>query len=279
VDCLNRIGISYFRPLVVSSFLNPQVTSTQRGDLFKAIERFIFIAFRLSQTRSNYRSSQFYNTSRDLYYGTKDVPSIIEALDTRLAFAFNEDGSYKTNSFLEFTGNKFKYGSKDGYYGWSGLRYFLYEYEQFLFSKSKSDTQKISWDKFIPQQDMISIEHILPQTPNKPCWKKNFGDYNPNQLNSLTNSLGNLLALSQPKNSSLQNDCYVDKRANRSILSGYFNGSYSENRVAEMYQDWTAESIKSRGLELLKFIEKRWDLQLGNEAHKLELLNLEFLKD
>ena len=277
VDCLNRIGISYFRPLVVSSFLNPKVTATQRVDLFKAIERFIFIAFRLSQTRSNYRSSQFYNASRDLYYGAKDVPSIIDALNTRLAFAFNEDGSYKTNRFLEFIGDKFKYGG--GYYGWSGLRYFLFEYEQFLFSQSKSDTQKISWDKFIPQQDMISIEHILPQTPDKPCWKNSFGSYSPVNLNALTNSIGNLLALSQPKNSSLQNDCYTDKRANKSVSSGYFNGSYSENRVAEMYQDWTAESIKSRGLELLKFMEQRWNLKLGDENNKLKLLNIDFLKE
>ena len=109
--------------------------------------------------------------------------------------------------------------------------------------------------------------------------EKSFGGYAPGRLNALTNSLGNLLALSQPKNSSLQNDCYADKRANKSVSSGYFNGSYSENRVAEIYQDWTAESIKSRGLELLKFMEKRWDLRLGDETHQLELLNLDFLKE
>ena len=126
---------------------------------------------------------------------------------------------------------------------------------------------------------MISIEHILPQTPDKPCWKKTFEGYTPIRLNSLTNSLGNLLALSQPKNSSLQNDCYADKRANKSVSSGYFNDSYSENRVAEMYQDWTADSIKSRGLELLKFMEQRWDIRLGDAANKLELLNLSFFEE
>lgn len=279
VDCLNRIGISYFRPLVVSSFLNSKVTSAQRVDLFRAIERFIFVAFRLSQTRSTYRSSEFYNASRDLYYGTRDVSSIIDALNVRLAFAFNEDGSYKVNSFLEFIGNKFKFGPKDGYYGWSGIRYFLYEYEQHLFSESKNKTQKIVWDQFIPQKDMVTIEHILPQSPNDQCWIQNFGFFEKNQLNTLTNSLGNLLALSQPKNSSLQNHCYSEKRANRAVSHGYFNGSYSENRVAEQYQDWTFESIKERSLSLLDFMEKRWAIQLGDNQTKLRLLNLEFLAD
>ena len=279
VDCLNRIGISYFRPLVVSSFLNSKVTPAQRVDLFQTIERFIFIAFRLSQTRSNYGSSQFYNASRDLYYGTKDVSSIIDELNVRLAFAFNEDGSYKTNSFLEFIGNKFKYGSKDGYYSWSGLRYFLYEYEQKLFAHSKNKTQKILWEQFIPQKDMVSIEHVLPQTPNDKCWRQNFGFFEHDQLNALTSSLGNLLALSQPKNSSLQNYCYAEKRADQTVSRGYFNGSYSENRVAEQYQDWTFETIKGRGLELLDFMEERWAIPLGDKGTKLQLLNLEFLAD
>ncbi len=279
IDCLHRIGIGYFRPLVVSSFMNKDINAAQRVDLFQAIERFIFVGFRLSQTRGNYRSSEFYNASRDLYYGNKTTTDIIEALNTRLAFTFNEDGSFRTNAFLDFIGDKFKYGTRDGYYGWSGLRYFLYEYEQRLFNHSKNKTQKILWEQFIPQKDMVSIEHILPQSPNDQCWIQNFGFFNKDQLHALTNSLGNLLALSQPKNSGLQNNCYSEKRANPNVSYGYFNGSYSENRVAEQYQDWTFESIKERGLELLNFMEERWAIRFGDNQTKLKLLNLEFLAD
>jgi hypothetical protein len=45
-----------------------------------------------------------------------------------------------------------------------------------------------------------------------------------------------------------------------------------------MYDDWTAETIKERGLELLGFMEERWDISLGDEEAKLKLLNLSFLK-
>jgi hypothetical protein len=279
LDSLNRIGIGYFRPLVMSSFMVSSVSSDHRIKLFKAIERFIFTAFRLSQARGNYRNSEFYNASRDLYYGNTSIDKIVASLNERLAFTFNDDGSFKVNSFLDFITNKFKYGARDGYYGWSGIRYVLYEYEQSLFQKSQNATQKITWDKFINQKDTVSIEHILPQTPDKPCWKARFSTYSADELNALTNSLGNLLALSQPKNSSLQNDCFTDKRADRNTSRGYFNGSLSENRVAEKYEEWTPEAIKTRGIELLGFMEERWQLTLGDEATKLKLLNLEFMQN
>ncbi|MCX5714078.1 MAG: DUF262 domain-containing protein, partial [Candidatus Omnitrophica bacterium] len=81
-----------------------------------------------------------------------------------------------------------------------------------------------------------------------------------------------------PKNSSLQNDCYLEKRADKKTARGYFNGSYSENRVAEKCLEWTAKSIKERGLELLSFMEKRWQIALGDETAKIKLLNLEFVQ-
>jgi hypothetical protein len=277
LDCLNRIGMGYFRPLVMSSFANTSITASQRIVLFKKIERFIFIAFRLSQQRGNYKDSEFYNFSRDLYYGNISIDSIIKTLNDRMSFTFNEDGTFKPIAFQNFISNKFKDGS--GFYGWSGIRYFLYEYEQYLFAQSKDQTQKIPWNIFVNTGDMVSIEHILPQTPNNKCWQDSFGQYNPKELSSLTNTLGNLLALSQPKNSRLQNNCYHDKRADKSTSHGYFNGSYSENLVAEKYEQWSAKTIKNRGLELLLFMENRWDIKLGDETTKLKLLNIDFLKE
>ncbi len=279
LDCLNRIGIGYFRPLVMSSFCNKKVNSSERIRLFKSIERFIFIAFRLSQQRGNYRRSEFHNTSRDLYYGVTDVDTIEKSLNDRLEFTFNEDGTFKLNSFQDFISNKFKYGSKKGFYDWPAIRYFLYEYEQDLFEQSKSQTRKISWDTFTNPGDMVSIEHILPRTPDKTCWQDSFSQYSKEQLSSLTNTLGNLLALSQPKNSSLQNDCYAAKCADEKTKRGYFNGSYSENLVAKSHKEWTAEQIKSRSLELLSFMEKRWKIELGDKSTKLRLLNIDFLEE
>ena len=48
LDRLNRIGIGYFRPLVVSTFACNSMNEDGRLSLLSGIERFILIAFRLS---------------------------------------------------------------------------------------------------------------------------------------------------------------------------------------------------------------------------------------
>lgn len=101
--------MGYFRPLIMSSFLSKNTIADERVLLFKTIERYIFIAFRLTQMRSNYGNSEFYNLSRDLYYGNTTIASIIEALEERIQFSFNEDGSFKINAFYDFISNKFRF--------------------------------------------------------------------------------------------------------------------------------------------------------------------------
>jgi len=51
------------------------------------------------------------------------------------------------------------------------------------------------------------------------------------------------------------------------------------NEMRGNVKEWTPIEIKSRGLELLAFMEKRWDINLGDESTKIKLLNLEFLAE
>ena len=103
----------------------------------------------------------------------------------------------------------------------------------------------------------------------------------------LSCALGNLLPLSLSVNISLQNDDFPDKKNTKKdqngkvIRNGYVNGSYSELEVAELGKDdeWTPERIKERGLILLKFMESRWQLNMGDESKKLALLHLSFLDE
>jgi uncharacterized protein with ParB-like and HNH nuclease domain len=281
LDKLNRIGIAYFRPLVMSLLLtekNPE----QRVAVLKVIERFIFICFRLDQVRSNYRDSEFYNAARELYYGQIDSSNVVEKIDNNLWWCNEEDGRFKTSYFEDFLKKKFDSKNPTGYYGWSALRYFLYEYELSL--AAKRGQHKIHWNLFVKhERDEVSIEHILPQTPDEPCWKQAFKGLGDKKLTYLKGSLGNLLPLSMSINASLQNDCFVDKKQVQHdadgviIRHGYANGSYSEIEVAEL-PEWTPEGILKRGLQLLKFMEKRWDIKLGSEEEKKKLLFLSFME-
>jgi hypothetical protein len=165
----------------------------------------------------------------------------------------------------------------DGFYSWKGLRYFLFEYEQHLKASVGMGGSKLNWDEFnSAKKDHVTIEHIFPATPTVGDWPQ-FELLSSLEQAKLRNSLGNLLALSQSRNSSASNRPFAKKKQDDNGVKGYFTGSYSEIAVAQ-FGDWTPETVLQRGLSMVDFIETRWNISLGTRADKLQLLNLEFLE-
>ncbi len=280
IDRLNRMGMVYFRPLITASFMNDDVTSDDRVRLLREIERFVFVIFRMGRAYSTYRNSQFYRAARELYRGDTTIDKIISELKEKMSWSFyaSEEGEktyFDHGHFQKYLQKKFNNGG--GFYNWNGLRYFMYEYE--MDKVRQRGSQKIDWKPFVKgEKDKVSIEHIYPQTADKNCWKDTFSHVSDGQRALLTNSLGNLLPLSMSINSSLQNDCFRDKKNaklkdGKKVREGYNNGSHSEIEVSA-HTNWTPETIKDRGLKLISFMEKRWDIEFENEEKKLELLFL-----
>jgi uncharacterized protein with ParB-like and HNH nuclease domain len=285
IDRLNRSGIIYFRPLITASFLSKRINTDDRVRLLQAIERFIFVTFRLSRAFSSYRNSEFYRAARQLRNDELSIDTIIKMLNERMDYCFysgeeSADIYFDYTYFQKYIEKKFK-GGGGGFYGWNGLRYFLYEYE--MEKVKHRGSQKIDWDLFVKgEKDKVSIEHIYPQTPDNKCWEESFKDYTEEELLYFKGTLGNLLPLSKSINSSLQNDCFVDKKMpkyneqDQKIRQGYADGSHSEIEVSN-YTDWNAETILERGIKLLKFMERRWELQFENEEAMVKLLFLDFM--
>jgi len=276
IDRLNRIGMVYFRPLVMAILKNEQDKDI-RICVFKRIERFIFIVFRMTVTRANYRSSEFYNVARELDRGKITIAKIEKRLDDRLSFTFNADGTLRNNDFYNLLYKKFQSGS--GYYGWSGLRYFLYEYELSLLSGSRQ--KKIDWSDLLKtQKDKMSTEHIYPQTETAE-WVKTFEGVETEKRRYYNATLGNLLLLSAAINSSLQNDSFLNKKKakynsmGQKIRNGYSDGSHSEIEVSQQ-TTWGPQQIYDRGIRLLSFMEKRWDFKYENDKEKQKILFLDF---
>jgi hypothetical protein len=246
------------------------ITSVEdRITLYRAIERFIFIEFRLGGFQSNYQSSVYYNKCRDLLNETSSLASITESLNSTI----NGDMDSAVRAFISRTNRRFASGP--GFYGWRDLRYFLFEYE---YEKAvKNNLPKVDWRMFTRvEKDKLTIEHIMPQTPTKWYWRNTYRMYTSDEIKLLSASLGNMLPLAQSINSWLQNDSFQDKKNPRSSdRRGYINGSHSEIEVA-LETDWTAQHILARGMTLLKFMESRWNLIL-TEAQKTELLHIDFV--
>ena len=278
IGCLNRVGIAYFRPLVMVILKNEK-NESERLRVFKEIERFIFVMFRMNAAKANYGSSEFYKAARELNCSEITLDSIVSKLQNKFSYTLNKDNSFRSDDFYNNLFKRFKDGS--GYYGWTGLRYFLYEYE---IEKSEGLHKKVDWKEvFKSEKDKISIEHIYPQTPTDD-WNDAFRDVNPEQRRFYQATLGNLLLLSMSMNSTLQNDNFNDKKQVQyvnsedkkiKIRNGYSNGSHSEIEVSHNSK-WGADEIKSRGIELLKFMEKRWNIRFksNEERERLLFLNL-----
>lgn len=274
VDRLNRIGMVYFRPLVMV-VLKKDFDEGKKLKLFNRIERFVFLAFRVGTARSNYRSSEFYNAARSLDRGETTIDAISQQLDAALAYTFDDDGYFRTNEFHGILFKKFKEGS--GYYGWSGLRYVLFEYEQSLLDASRQ--RKISWgDLLKPGSDKVSVEHVYPQTPTEE-WEQAFMSVRSELRPRYNGTLGNLLLLSMSINASLQNDSFASKKqpkfdvGGKKVRNGYADGSHSEIEVAQN-ADWGPAEIRARGTKILRFMESRWDFQF-RDADREKMLFLD----
>ena len=73
---LNRIGIGHFRPLVTAVISRRDISVSSRVKIFEAIERFIFIVFRLGNFNASYGSSDYYRAARQVYVKEIDVDEL-----------------------------------------------------------------------------------------------------------------------------------------------------------------------------------------------------------
>lgn len=257
-------------PLVMV-FFQKQKKQQERIKLLKALERLQFLEVLANIRLFSFCEVSFPSMDKlavQLNQAKKSPEKVIKELEEISNQVLNH------KQFLAYIKQEFQ---QDGFYKWRGIRYFLYEYDFCLQEQSKTARQKLDWMEF-SRYDYETIEHIYPQNPRKECWTSKFSSYSSIQKKILRHSLGNLLPLSKPKNSSFSNSCFRDKISNDDNTVGYRYGSYSENEITQ-YKDWTAKEILERGIKLLNFMEKRWNIPLGDRSEKVDFLGLKFVEE
>lgn len=258
---LKRVDWKYFRPLVMAVLkfrVMGEYGPEKTVEILNEIERFIFIKFHLCGARADAREGEFYKLSREFdRTERKDLNTLKQKLERELAdWCFDAHGKLVDDFYIDLVK---MFNNEDGYYSWSGLKYFLYEYETNLFVENGGTIEQVSWSG-----EKKDIEHIYPQTPTED-WEEGYEQVIGNDVaHYYTHSIGNLLISLTWKNRSLRNKPWVDKR------EAFHNGSQSEIKVSEEDQ-WGPEQIKERGLDLLIFMEKRWRFRF-REGEKEKLL-------
>lgn len=271
LEKLIKLKSAYFLPSIMAVLLYKDSRSGYSNNeivrLLQAMERFAFLSFELFKRNSNYKKNQFLADASRLYKGEKGISDIILQIE--------DSAKPQQNSFDTFHNHislLFNNPVKPGFYGWSGLHYFLYEYELYL---QGDESLRVVWET---AKQTSSVEHIYPQTPSDD-WNDCFKSYNAEQKLSVCNSLGNLLLISQRKNSILSNKGFNFKKTHIDDSSptgsnGYFNGSHSEISVMN-YAEWTGKEILSRGITMLQFMEHRWGVHFQGDMKRY--LFLEFI--
>ncbi len=273
-DYLERVGRlrGYGASPIVLALYRRESNAKLRAQFLEAYERQLFCSSLKGGYRVHSRASSLNIDTVKYIKGVRKTEDMITLFNNLVEQLFKEDSL--SDLLHDWTKNG------PGYYGWRSIRYFLFEYELSLQEKSRSDRSKINWAEFCKeeyQSDYVSVEHIYPQRARAQYWVDRFGHLSSTDKRRFRNSLGNLLALSIPKNSSLSNKPFPEKVGIPGSVVGYRFGSYSENEVSTVDQ-WTPDEIADRGVRMLDFMETHWRIKIGDRAQKLRALGLQIMK-
>jgi hypothetical protein len=273
LDKINRLNISVFQPLLLV-FLQSKQSESNRLGFLKAIERQLFVLLLVSRRYSYPHAFDFspelIHLAIELSTGKFSAEKVTKHI-TDMTTAWLKNANFIREVIARFR--------SDGFYQWEGIRYFLFEYNLDLQHRTKTDRPKIFWPEFSePRKDYVTVEHIFPRQARHEYWASRFDGLTQKQRVALRDSLGNLLPLSKPKNSSLSNKPFPEKiDGKQEPAVGYRFGCYAENEVSKE-KDWTPEAILQRGLRMLGFMERRWGIEIGDERQKKMMLGLDFKK-
>jgi uncharacterized protein with ParB-like and HNH nuclease domain len=272
---LERINrLQGFEPSSIVLFVvSTEKNVERRIHFWEVYERFTFVRSLIMDSPS-FHSTRIENESEmiQLINGKKKLDEYSEYLKNTIVLWIGKD-------FGEILSEWAKSGTT--YYGWRRIKYFLFEYEMELQMSSKTNREKLSWNSFAREKyetEYETVEHIYPQRARAEYWKRVFDSFTSKEKSQLRNSLGNLLALSRPKNASLSNKPFPEKLGDETSKIGYRYGCFSENEVA-LATSWDSKAIQNRGIKMLDFLEQRWKLQIGDKNAKVRALGLEFLSN
>ncbi len=163
------------------------------------------------------------------------IIKIIDSTDTSEDLLKNDIFIINQNDFMNVL--------SENIYGRRFARYVLYKLD-YLYGNS---------DK-INVPSVITVEHILPQTPKDDSqWKSDFTD---KEREEWTHKIGNLVLISRRKNSSQGRKDYEDKKTK------YFKNNIelfrNSLRVFNTYEKWTPSEIGGNQQEVLEKIKQHY---------------------
>lgn len=252
---LPRIGTTAtFLPLLMAMRKNWPTEPEKYLEVLKLCEKFAFRVYRIARYYASYRQPAMLHLAHKVAHGQMSFSQVVEEIK-------HQYGSRQSReAFDEFTNPK----SPRSRYGWSGLTYFLYEYESHL-ALGLGGSPKVKWSEMVGAD---SIEHVLPQEiGGKPYWQERF---DADSHEEYVHDIGNLTLTKG--NPSLSNKPFPDKKGDKNAQGYCYEKSLfvQESEIAVKWDDWTVTAIDERRAMLFEWAKKRWYVDFGDSTGDLD---------
>lgn len=208
------------------------------------LKKLMMLESMLYVSSSNYTNHRWFNWLMDQV--ENGIPNVNDMYKSLKSF-INNTFALPPYEALNYTGD-------NRFWFWK-LDFYIWENRSTLFNK---DSQEMSIVENYVFKRNRSIEHIAPQTPqsnSRMKWENTPDD------DTLRDSFGNLVMISQGLNSTLSNESYEVKTAHvQSYCNGAKSGSIESLKLLIVHKDypngWTKESIREHGKKMYKLLEE-----------------------
>jgi len=244
---LLRIGnISPFLPILIALRLKYPHDYELYERALDLIEKYAFRIFRLHERRSNTGQASLLKRGNELFCSEIKPERMLRRIKSKL-LEYSPDKDYVA---------EFELGRKN-WYEFSGLKYFLYEYEEHL---AKGRAVQLPWEQVQKKDKKETIEHILPQDASNEYWKKRWEPQQ--QIQKYLHDIGNLTLTLD--NSSYGNKSFLDKKG-KPGTKGYWNSNMFQERMLARWEDWTEKELLERRMEIVDWALDRWKVEPEEE--------------
>ncbi|RJQ65747.1 MAG: DUF262 domain-containing protein [Desulfobacteraceae bacterium] len=236
--------IAPFLPLLFAVRLKYPTDAQKYLEVLSLCEKFAFRVYRFLQKRTHAGQSRLFALGHQLYNEQISYEGTIQSLVWLINY-YSPDKDWRD----EFT------PLGENWYDWVGLKYFLYEYEEYL---AGGKEVKLPWDVVDQKSLQETIEHILPQTPKNDYWKQRFDR---DARKKFINDIGNLTLTYD--NSNLGNKPFPDKVGSvKSNKRCYSNSPLFIEKELAKHREWTPTAVIKRRKKLIAWALERWAVEM-----------------
>lgn len=237
-------AVASFVPILMATRIRYSDNPVIYLEVLDICEKFAFRIYRLEEKRSNAGQSSLFKYGYMLFNEEITVEQVIDNIKELTLYYVSEE---------EFIDSIDRLG--DNWYSWYGLKYVLYEYELF---KADKNPVLMDWVYLKKKDKKDSIEHILPQTPNKEYWTNRWTQ---EQIENATHDIGNLVMTFD--NSVYSNKGFDEKKGKPEQKGCYANSSLFTERELTKFKEWTYDALLERRKEITNWMKERWKIKVN----------------